>query len=115
MYSHRRFLHGCARWSQMCPLLLSGRNCGQCSVFMQGTFMKMFTPVFLPLCMALLGLFGSEVSAQSPLIPGPQESGSPTVVPGISMTMKYFESLGCSQKASDTLPQTFSELFVDPL
>jgi hypothetical protein len=99
----------------MCSLLLSGRNCGQCSVFMQGTFMKMFTLVFSPLCMALLGLFGSEVSAQSPLIPGLQESGSPTVVPGMAMTMKSFDSLEGTPQTLDPLPQTLAAVFGAPL
>jgi hypothetical protein len=65
--------------------------------------------------MALLGLLGSRVSAQRPLIHGLQESGRPTVVPGISMTVKSFDSSGDTPQAPDPLSQTLASLFGAPL
>src|SRR5262249_22158261 len=99
----------------MCLLLLSGRNCGKCVMFMQGAVMKMFASVFSPLCMALLGLFGSEVSAQGPLISGLQEGGSPPIILGIAMTVKSFDSREGTPQALDPLPQTLAALFGAPL
>jgi Domain of unknown function (DUF4157) len=67
----------------------------------------------IPHLLALLGLLGSEASAQSLFSQRLQEDGNLTVVPAIAV--KSFDSLGGKAQTLDSLPQTLAALLGPPL
>jgi len=77
--------------------------------------MKTFRPVFSAVCLMLLTLLGSEVSAQYSFAPERQEWNSSTLMPSIAIAMKSFDGLGGAGQAPDSLPQPLAALLGAPL
>src|SRR5262249_16650039 len=70
--------------------------------------MKPCAPVWAPMCIVLLGLFGSAARAQCPLTAETREQRRPTVLSGIATTVQSFDGLDSTGQAQDSLPQSLA-------